>query len=144
MDENIRSLKDCQVALALGSCRSINLKIPRVGGIHEALKIAAFCQENDLLVWLGGMFESGVGRALNLQFASQPTFSFPGDISATERYFYEDIITEPFILEQGTMTVPQGLGIGVTLSQTNLLKYSQYQKSCNDKIAPMTMQRSII
>ena len=76
MDENIRSLKDCQVALALGSCRSINLKIPRVGGIHEALKIAAFCQENDLLVWLGGMFESGVGRALNLQFASQPTFSF--------------------------------------------------------------------
>lgn len=144
-DENIRSLKDCQVALALGSCRSINLKIPRVGGIHEALKIAAFCQENDLLVWLGGMFESGVGRALNLQFASQPTFSFPGDISATERYFYEDIITEPFILEQGTMTVPQGLGIGVTLSQTNLLKYSQYQKSCNDnKIAPMTMQRSII
>ena len=76
MDENIRSLKDCQVALALGSCRSINLKIPRVGGIHEALKIATFCQENDLLVWLGGMFESGVGRALNLQFASQPTFSF--------------------------------------------------------------------
>jgi len=128
LDENIRSLKDCQVALALGSCRSINLKTPRVGGIHEALKIATFCQENDLLVWLGGMFESGVGRALNLQFASQPTFSFPGDISATERYFYEDIITEPFVLEQGTMTVPQGLGIGVTLSQTNLLKYSQYQK----------------
>ncbi len=103
------------------------MKIPRVGGIHEALKITIL-PRNDLLVWLGGMFESGVGRALNLQFASQPTFSFPGDISARKRYFYEDIITEPFILEQGTMAVPQGLGIGVTLSQTNLLNTVSYQK----------------
>ena len=144
MDENIRSLKDCQVALALGSCRSINLKIPRVGGIHEALKIAAFCQENDLLVWLGGMFESGVGRALNLQFASQPTFSFQVIFQQRNAIFMK-ISSRNLYFRARTMTVPQGLGIGVTLSQTNLLKYSQYQKSCNDnKIAPMTMQRSII
>lgn len=127
LDENIRSVKDCELAFALGSCRSINLKIPRVGGISEALKIVRFCEENDLLVWLGGMFESGVGRALNLQFASQKIFNFPGDLSASDRYYYEDVITTPFELEKGRMTVPNGLGIGVTLSKEMLAKLGEYE-----------------
>lgn len=127
LDENIRSLKDCELAYELGSCRSINLKIPRVGGISEALKIVQFCQERELLVWLGGMFESGVGRALNLQFASQKTFTFPGDISASDRYFYEDIITEPFELEQGQLHVPDGFGIGIELNQAMLNKYGSFK-----------------
>lgn len=127
LDENIRTLKDCELAYALGSCRSINLKIPRVGGITEALKIVGFCKEKNLQVWLGGMFESGVGRALNLQFASQKVFTFPGDISASDRYYYEDIITNPFVIENGEIAVPDGLGIGVTLSKEALAKYGLYE-----------------
>ncbi|WP_430602736.1 O-succinylbenzoate synthase [Enterococcus sp. DIV0724b] len=126
LDENIRSLKDCELAYSLGSCRSINLKIPRVGGITEAMKIADFCKEKELLVWLGGMFESGIGRALNLQFASQKIFTFPGDISASERYYYEDILTEPIEMKQGEIRVPDGVGIGVCLSRDSLLKHGVY------------------
>ncbi|OJG27608.1 O-succinylbenzoate synthase [Enterococcus caccae] len=126
LDENIRTLKDCELAFSLGSCRSINLKIPRVGGITEAMKIVDFCKERELLVWLGGMFESGVGRALNLQFASQKIFTFPGDISASDRYYHEDIITEPFEIQNGEIIVPDGVGIGVSLAQEKLLKYGAF------------------
>lgn len=132
LDENIRSVKDCELAFALGSCRSINLKIPRVGGITEALKIVDFCEKHDLLVWLGGLFESGVGRALNLQFASQSTFTFPGDISASDRYYYEDIISKPFVLTNGKLSVPTGSGIGVSLSPEHLLKYGKYETIYTD------------
>jgi O-succinylbenzoate synthase len=127
LDENIRTLKDCELAFALGSCRSINLKIPRVGGISEALRITEFCRDKDLLVWLGGMFESGVGRALNLQFASQQQLTFPGDISASDRYYYEDILSEPIVIQNGMIQVPDGLGIGVSLAEETLLKYGAYE-----------------
>lgn len=127
LDENIRTLKDCELAFSLGSCQSINLKIPRVGGITEAMKIAKFCQEKGLLVWLGGMFESGVGRALNLQFASQKYFTFPGDISASDRYYYEDILEQPIEMQQGKIYVPDELGIGVILSEKRLLKYGIHE-----------------
>lgn len=117
LDENIRSIEDCKLVVALGSAHAINLKIPRVGGITEAQKIVAYCLDQGLLVWLGGMLESGVGRALNLQFASQAGFGFPGDISATSRYFHQDVINEEFILHNGCLPVPQGIGIGVTLNK---------------------------
>lgn len=122
LDENIRSLDDVKTAWALGSCQSINLKIPRVGGITEALAICDFCQEHQLLVWLGGMFESGVGRSLNLQFASQDVFTFPGDISATSRYFVEDVIEEAFQLSAGKLTLPQEPGLGITLNSEVLAR----------------------
>lgn len=120
LDENIRTVNDCQVAVALGSCQSINLKIPRVGGITEALNIIAYCRNHHLSVWLGGMFESGVGRALNLQLASRTEFSFPGDISASDRYFHDDILASPLLMKDGKMQVPQGLGIGVVLNKSYL------------------------
>lgn len=127
LDENIRSLKDCQLADHLGSCRSINLKISRVGGLTEALKIVDYCQQQQLMVWLGGMFEAGVGRALNLHFASQEALAFPGDLSASERYFHKDIITSPFSLVDGFMTVPTGLGLGITLDWAQLNKLGRYR-----------------
>jgi len=74
------------------------------------------------------MFESGVGRALNLQFASQKSFTFPGDISASNRYYYEDIIEKPIEIQNGYISVPDGLGIGVELSQASLEKYSKYDR----------------
>lgn len=115
LDENIRTLEDVKTAYTLGSCQGINLKIPRVGGITEALRIVDFCQTHQLLVWLGGMFESGIGRALNLQFASQNIFTFPGDISAADRYYTADVIKKPAKMERGNIVVPQGVGLGVEL-----------------------------
>lgn len=115
LDENIRTVADVRLAHKLGSCRSINLKIPRVGGIGPALDIVNYCRKQGIMVWLGGMFESGIGRALNLCFASQAAFSFPGDISASNRYYKEDCIEEKFILENGAIRVPNGIGLGVHL-----------------------------
>lgn len=134
LDENIRCLDDVKTAYALGSCQSINLKIPRVGGIQSALEISRFCQEKDILVWLGGMFESGIGRSLNLQFAAQACFTFPGDISASSRYFVEDIINESFRIENGCISLPQGPGLGVSLSASNLKKYAAYQLLYKDEL----------
>ncbi|WP_265459119.1 o-succinylbenzoate synthase [Enterococcus sp. HY326] len=124
LDENIRSLMDVKTAVALNSCRAINLKIPRVGGLQEAQRIYEFCLNEDILVWLGGMFESGVGRSLNLQFASQPGFNFPGDISASDRYFAEDIVKEPAKMIAGSLPVPKGVGLGVELDWDHLKKWS--------------------
>ena len=113
LDENIRCLGDVQLAHQLGSCQSINLKLARVGGLQEALEIADYCQSHDILVWCGGMLEAGIGRAFNLALASRNEFTFPGDISASNRYFAEDIIKTTFDLVEGEITVPSGDGIGV-------------------------------
>lgn len=129
LDENIRTLEDVKTAQALGSCRAINLKIPRVGGITEALRIVDFCQENDLLVWLGGMFESGVGRAMNLHFASQDYFTFPGDLSAFDRYFHDDIVEPKARITNGLLMIPGQSGIGVTWQEKQLLKYAYDKKT---------------
>lgn len=115
LDENICSLADLEQAYHFGSCQAVNLKIARVGGIAEALDIANFCQDKGLLVWCGGMYEAGVGRAFNLALAGKEMFTFPGDISATDRYFESDILTTNFVLENGELRIPNGTGIGVEL-----------------------------
>lgn len=125
LDENIRSLEDVQQAHLLGSCRAINLKLARVGGMVEALKITRYCAENDILVWCGGMLEAGIGRAHNVALAARAEFNFPGDISASNRYFHEDIIFPEFTLEQGRLNVPDGYGIGVDLNHNVLQKYTK-------------------
>ncbi|MGX6962929.1 o-succinylbenzoate synthase [Vagococcus xieshaowenii] len=123
LDENIKSLKDVELAHHLHSCRAINLKIPRVGGLTEALKILDYCRKHHLLVWLGGMYESGVGRALNLQFAAQTSLIFPGDLSATDRYFYEDIIEQPFEIDDGKLLRPTAPGIGIELNHDVITRH---------------------
>ncbi|MEX0991319.1 MAG: o-succinylbenzoate synthase [Actinomycetota bacterium] len=113
LDESIRSESDARAALELGSCRIVNIKPGRVGGYLEAKRIHDLCLDADVPVWCGGMLETGLGRAGNLALASLPGFTLPGDISASRRYFHEDL-TEPFEVEaDGTMAVPQGPGLGV-------------------------------
>lgn len=126
LDENIRSVEDVMLGHRLGSLGAVNLKISRVGGVTQAQKIVEYCKNNGLGLWCGGMFESGVGRALNLAFASQEGFNFPGDISASTRYFKEDIINETFELENGRLSVPKENGLGVTLNKAMLEKYGHY------------------
>ncbi|HAA3291685.1 o-succinylbenzoate synthase [Listeria monocytogenes] len=125
LDENIRSLDDLKQAHMLGSCQAVNLKLARVGGMSEALKIARYCSDNNLLVWCGGMLEAGIGRAHNIALAARVEFTFPGDISASNRYFNEDIVSPAFVLNQGKLTVPTGQGVGVALDLDVLQKYTK-------------------
>jgi len=122
LDESIRHLSDARAAIEWGSCRIINIKAGRMGGLVEARRVHDLCQERGLPVWCGGLLESGIGRAHNVALASLPNFRLPGDISASDRYFQEDIVDPPFVLNSdGTMTVPAGAGIGVDV-KTDLLQ----------------------
>jgi O-succinylbenzoate synthase len=113
LDESIRSAHDAAAAIQLEACRVINIKPGRVGGLLEAKKVHDVANLAGIPVWVGGMLETGVGRAANLALAAMPGVAFPGDTSASDRYF-EDDITEPFVLDpDGTMAVPEGRGIGV-------------------------------
>jgi o-succinylbenzoate synthase len=113
LDESITSAKVAADALALGACSIVNIKPGRVGGYLESRRIHDLCQANGVPVWCGGMLESGIGRAANLALASLPGFTLPPDLSASSRYFHEDV-TEPFELVDGCLQVPDGPGIGVT------------------------------
>ncbi len=121
LDESILSARHARQALEMGSCRIINIKAGRVGGLSEGVKIHALCQAQGAPVWCGGMLETGIGRAANLALASLPGFTLPGDISASARYFYQDIIRQPFTLNpDSTITVPTGPGLGVEVDRQAL------------------------
>ncbi|HFD39853.1 MAG TPA: o-succinylbenzoate synthase [Anaerolineae bacterium] len=114
LDESVPSLAAARAALMLDSGRIINIKPGRVGGLTVARAIHDLCRVWDIPVWCGGMLETGVGRAHNVALASLPGFTLPGDISASARYFRQDIVEPAFeINDDGTMTVPTGPGIGV-------------------------------
>jgi O-succinylbenzoate synthase len=117
LDESITSVEHARWALELGACRIINIKPGRVGGMHEAQRIHAYCHARGVPVWMGGMLETGIGRAANVAVASLPGFTLPGDISASRRYYFEDIVETPFELNpDSTLSVPQGAGLGVTVA----------------------------
>jgi O-succinylbenzoate synthase len=121
LDESIHSADDAEAALELGACRIINIKPGRVGGYTEAIKIHDVAAAHNAQVWCGGMLESGIGRAGNIAIAALPNFKLPGDLSASRRYFHQDIVEPEFQVDaDGTMRVPTGPGIGVEVSQKNL------------------------
>ena len=114
LDESIHSLADARAAIEWKSCRVINIKPGRVGGFTESAAIHDHCASKNIPVWHGGMLESGIGRAGNVALASLPNFTLPGDISASRRYYREDIVEPEFVLNpDSTLTVPAGPGIGV-------------------------------
>jgi O-succinylbenzoate synthase len=114
LDESIHSANDLRLALDLGACKILNLKPARVSGYTESLEIYKLCVEHNLPLWIGGLLESGVGRAANLAFASLPGVTLPCDISATSRYYDPDVAEPAFVLgPNSTIAVPDGPGIGV-------------------------------
>ena len=113
LDESISSAQDTALALELGSCRTINIKPGRVGGLGESGRIHDLMRAAELPVWCGGMLETGIGRAHNLALASLPGFTLPGDISASRRYWERDIVAPEFEVIDGLMAVPSAPGIGV-------------------------------
>jgi O-succinylbenzoate synthase len=121
LDESIVHARAAAHALALASCRLINIKIGRVGGYTEALGIHDVCLAQGAPVWCGGMLECGIGRAHNLALASLPNFTLPGDISASKRYWARDVVSQPFeVAPDGTVGVPTGPGIGVAIDDAFL------------------------
>jgi O-succinylbenzoate synthase len=112
LDESITSARAAADAIKLGACQIVNIKPGRVGGYLEARRIHDVCTAHGIPVWAGGMLETGIGRAANVALAALPGFTVPGDTSASDRYYRTDI-TEPFVLQDGHLTVPSGPGIGV-------------------------------
>jgi O-succinylbenzoate synthase len=99
----------------LGACKIINIKLGRVGGHTAARQMHDLCQSKSVPVWCGGMLESGIGRAHNIAMSSLPNFSLPGDVSASRRYWEQDIIEpEVEVSRQGTIRIPAAAGIGYT------------------------------
>ncbi len=130
LDESIHSLDDTRAAIELDSCRIINIKPGRVGGFTESKLIHDYCATMNIPVWCGGMLESGIGRAGNVALASLPNFTLPGDISASKRYYTEDIVDPEFIVNpDGTMDVPVKPGIGVEVNMKMLEKVTVRSES---------------
>ena len=121
LDESILSLTNARHAHELGACRIINIKLGRVGGYSEAYAIQSFAQEHDMPVWCGGMLEAGIGRAHNIALSTLPGFTLPGDVSASARYWEEDIIEPPVtVSREGTIKAPTGHGIGYGVNEPRI------------------------
>jgi O-succinylbenzoate synthase len=113
LDECVHTEEQAVAAIRLGACRIINIKLGRVGGHTVARRIHDLCQRNNIPVWCGGMLESGIGRAHNVALSTLPNFALPGDVTASKRYWAQDIIDpELRVSAQGTIRVPDGPGIG--------------------------------
>ena len=124
LDESIHSSEDAKHAIGLKSGRIINVKLGRVGGHAEAKKVEQVCRENNVPVWCGGMLESGIGRAHNIAMATLAGFTLPGDVSASSRYWTEDIIEPPVtVSSSGEITAPDkpGIGFEVNLARVDSL-----------------------
>ena len=121
LDESIRSAEDARKAIELGACQIINVKLGRVGGHAEAKRVEEVCRAKGIPVWCGGMLESGIGRAHNIAMSTLENFTLPGDVSASARYWEEDII-EPSVTvtPRGTIVAPDAPGIGYEIKESRI------------------------
>jgi O-succinylbenzoate synthase len=123
LDESIHSLGDAAAAIALGGCRILNLKQGRVGGLLESMRILDHAASHGVPVWSGGMDETGIGRAVNIHLQTLPGFTLPGDTSETSRYFHEDLVDPPVVLDgEGFIEVPAGPGFGSRVVEERLAR----------------------
>ncbi|MCU0476419.1 MAG: o-succinylbenzoate synthase [Anaerolineae bacterium] len=130
LDESIHSAGDAQMAIELGACKIINLKPARVAGYTESLDIYKICVAHDVPLWVGGLLETGVGRAANLAFASLPGVTLPCDISATDRYYQRDLTEPPFVLSAGSVIhTPAGHGLGVSVERDRLAEGAAFWRA---------------
>src|SRR3974390_1246093 len=125
LDEAIRNARDAEAALEVGACRIVNIKVGRVGGFSEAIAVHDVAPRLGVPVWCGGMLESGVGRSHNVALSTLPNFSLPGDVSASKRYWKEDIIEpEVVVSPEGTIAVTDKPGRGYELRPDLIEKLS--------------------
>jgi O-succinylbenzoate synthase len=123
LDESVKSPEDARKAIELGAGKIVNLKLGRVGGHAQAKLVEETCREANIPVWCGGMLESGIGRAHNIAMSTLAGFTLPGDVSASKRYWHEDIIEpEVKVTENGTIIVPEAPGIGFEIKRERIDK----------------------
>lgn len=123
LDEPIKSSEDARKAIELKSGKIINLKNGRVGGHTQSKLVEKICREAGMPVWCGGMLEAGIGRAHNLAISTLAGYTMPGDVSASKRYWHEDIIEpEVEVSEKGTIIAPEGAGIGFEVKRERIDK----------------------
>lgn len=132
LDECISNARHAQAAIELKACRIINIKLGRVSGHTEARRVEEVCRAHGIAVWCGGMLESGVGRAHNIAMSTLPGFTLPGDVSASQRYWDEDIIEpEVEVTSRGTIRVPKNPGIGYRVKRERIEKITVRKNSWN-------------
>lgn len=124
LDESIVSAEAAADAISLGAAAVINIKPGRVGGYLEARRIHDLSRAHGIAVWCGGMVETGVGRAANAALAALPGFTLPGDVSGSNRFFAEDVITEEIRMHDGVVDVPTGPGFGVEVDPERLARFT--------------------
>ena len=130
LDEAIESGRDAQAALELGACRIINIKVGRVGGFSEAIAVHNIAQNFNVPVWCGGMLESGLGRSHNIALSSLPNFSLPGDVSASKRYWKEDVIEpEVTVSPDGFIPIRDVPGTGYKLREDRIEKITTHKET---------------
>ncbi|MHC4605468.1 MAG: o-succinylbenzoate synthase [Planctomycetota bacterium] len=129
LDESIKTYEDARRALDIGACRIINIKQARVGGTFAAKMVHNIARARGIPVWCGGMLETGIGRAHNIALATLPNFTLPGDISASERYYREDVIDPPVTVNtSGMIRVPEEPGMGYMVDEERLTGYAVRRK----------------
>jgi len=129
LDESIHNASHARAAIELGACRIINIKLGRVGGHSEARRVQDICRERFIPVWCGGMLETGIGRAHNIAMSSLPGFLLPGDVSASQRYWDEDIIEpEVEVTPKGTILVPRAPGLGYSVRRKRIEQLTARQQ----------------
>jgi O-succinylbenzoate synthase len=132
LDESIKTPADAEHAIALNACRIINVKLGRVGGHAEAKRVEAIARERKIPVWCGGMLESGIGRAHNIAMSTLEGFTLPGDVSASARYWEEDIVEPPVtVTPRGTIIAPESPGLGYEVKRERIesLTVRRYEHS---------------
>jgi O-succinylbenzoate synthase len=134
LDESIHSFDDVRHAVELKSCKIINVKIGRVGGLTESKRIHDYCIKHDIPVWCGGMLEAGIGRAHNIAITTLQQFILPGDTAASGRYWEKDIIEPEVRVKEGVIQVPSNPGIGYDVNWTALESYRVDKKEFSIKL----------
>ena len=130
LDESIHNARHAATAIELRACGIINIKLGRVGGHTEAKKVEQVCRENSVPVWCGGMLEAGIGRAHNIAMSTLPGFVLPGDVSASKRYWEEDIIEpEVTVSAQGSIQLPETPGLGFAVRRDRIEKLTVRSQS---------------
>lgn len=140
LDESIHNARHARAAIELGACRIINIKLGRVGGHTEARLIQEICRERSIPVWCGGMLETGIGRAHNIAMSSLPGFVLPGDVSASQRYWDEDVIEpEVKVSPQGTIRIPTATGLGFSVKRQHIEALTVRKEVCRVKGSPVAV-----
>ena len=127
LDESIHTLEDALRAIRMKSCRIINVKLGRIGGIQAALELVPIARQSGIQLWCGGMLETGIGRAFNIAIATLDGFTLPGDTAASQRYWKPDIIIPEVTVDHGEITVPTTPGLGYSVHTGQIQRYQKTQ-----------------